>query len=122
MDPIDAFTEVLNSPEIEFVDSSNLVFFLPSKLNGILYVGFEGFYSTVEEPAFVFEYNGTYNWAARLYAYKEITQIQIDGMRHANSKGEFVWEEFIYPSASFEYIGFGEANAEDGTAKLIINA
>ena len=43
---------------------------------------------------------------------------QIEGMKIANSKGEFVWEEFIYPNQPFQFLG--QLDIDGSTSKASI--
>ena len=51
MDRLIAFEEVVASEAIEFVDSSNVVFFLPAETDGGLYVGFSDSFLPASDPA-----------------------------------------------------------------------
>ena len=50
MDRLIAFEEVVASEAIEFVDSSNVVFFLPGDNDGVLYVGFTDSFVPESDP------------------------------------------------------------------------
>lgn len=122
MNRLIAFEEVVASEAIEFVESSNVVFFLPGDSDGILYVGFtDSFVPELDTvPLATTEYSGVTSWNARLYSYANITAEQIDGMRVASSKGRFVWEQFIDPGASYEYLGYVEVDGAQRTALLYV--
>jgi len=122
MDRLIAFEEVVASEAIEFVDSSNVVFFLPGDNDGVLYVGFTDSFVPESDPVplATTEYLGGNSWGVRLYAYFSITPEQIEGMRVASSKGRFVWEQFIDPGALYEYVGNVEVDDTKKTAFLYV--
>ncbi len=110
------------SEAVEFVESSNVVFFLPADAGGVLYVGFSDSFLPESDPTplATTEYLGAKGWGVRLYAYSNITAEQIEGMRVASSKGRFVWEQFIDPGATYEYIGNVEVDATKRSACLYV--
>jgi hypothetical protein len=55
-----------------------------------------------------------------LYAYSDISAEQIEGMRVASSKGRFVWEQFIDPGATYEYLGNVEVDETQRSAFLYV--
>ena len=122
MDRLIAFEEVVASEAIEFVDSSNVVFFLPGDNDGVLYVGFTDSFVPESDPIplATTEYLGVKSWGVRLYAYFSITPEQIEGMRVASSKGRFVWEQFIDPGALYEFIGNVEVDDTQKSAFLYV--
>ena len=122
MDRLIAFEEVAASEAIEFVESSNVVFFLPGNKEGVLYVGFSDSFlpESNSVPLATTEYLGTKSWGVRLYAYSSITAEQIEGMRTANSKGRFVWEQFIDPGALYAYVGNVEVDDIQKSAFLYV--
>jgi hypothetical protein len=122
MDRLSAFEEVVASEAIEFVESSNVVFFLPADTDGVLYVGFSDSFLPESDPVplATTEYLGATSWGVRLYAYSDITAEQIEGMRVASSKGRFVWEQFIDPGATYEYLGNVEVDETQRSAFLYV--
>lgn len=122
MDRLIAFEEIVASEAIEFVESSNVVFFLPAETDGVLYVGFSDSFLPESDPAplATTEYLGATSWGVRLYAYSNISAEQIQGMRDASSKGRFVWEQFIDPGATYEYIGNVEVDETQRSACLYV--
>jgi hypothetical protein len=119
MDARNALIEIAKSSNIEFVDSSNVVFFMKAKDKGFLYVGFEGSSGITEETdCSIIDYYGKETWEARVYCYKNVSDKQIEGMKIANSKGEFVWEEFIYPNQPFQFLG--QLDIDGSTSKASI--
>ena len=68
MDRLIAFEEVVASEAIEFVDSSNVVFFLPAETDGVLYVGFSDSFLPESDPAplATTEYFGATSWGVRI--------------------------------------------------------
>ena len=71
-------------------------------------------------PLATTEYSGATSWGVRLYAYSNISAEQIEGMRVASSKGRFVWEQFIDPGATYEYIGNVEVDETQRSACLYV--
>lgn len=122
MDRVTAFEEVVASEAIEFVESSNVEFFLPGHNDGVLYVGFTASFLPESDPVprATAEYFGMESWDVRLYAYFSITVEQVEGMRLANSKGRFVWEQFIDRGATYEYIGNVKVENTQKTAFLYV--
>lgn len=122
MDRLIAFEEVVASEAVEFVQSSNVVFFLPANACGVLYVGFSDSFLPESDPVplATTEYLGATSWGVRLYAYSNITAEQIEGMRAASSKGRFVWEQFIDPGAKYEYVGNVEVDETQRSACLYV--
>ena len=108
MDKKKALLEIVNSDKIEFVESSNVVFFMKGKEPGILYIGFDNIewsQSDGEEVDHkIYRYNNNH-WEARVYCYINVTEQQIKGLEKAVSKGEFIWKEFIYPEKPYYYLG-----------------
>ena len=103
-----ALLEIVNSDKIQFVESSNVVFFMKGKDPGILYIGFEDISwsnDNDEEVDHKIYRNNNKAWEARVYCYSNITEQQITGLEKAVSKGEFVWKEFIYPEKPYCYLG-----------------
>ena len=108
MDRKKALLEIVNSDKIEFVESSNVVFFMEGKDSGILYIGFEDvLWSKIdgEEVDHKIYRNSNKPWEARVYCYSNVTKQQIKGLEKAVSKGEFIWKEFIYPEKPYCYLG-----------------
>ena len=93
-----ALLEIVNSDKIQFVESSNVVFFMKGKDPGILYIGFEDIsWSQIDSEEVdhkIYRYNNNH-WEARVYCYSNVTEQQIMGLEKAVSKGEFIWKEFI---------------------------
>ena len=122
MDRLSAFKEVVASEAIEFVESTNVVFFLPGKVDGSLYVGFSDSFLPDSDPVpfATTEYLGQKSWSVRLYVYPSVTTEQIEGMRAANSKGGFVWEHLIDQGAVYEYVGNAEVDDTQRSALLYV--
>ena len=91
MDRLIAFEEVVASEAIEFVDSSNVVFFLPAETDGVLYVGFSDSFLPESDPAplATTEYFGATSWGVRLYAYSNISAEQIEVRRIPSARRDF---------------------------------
>jgi hypothetical protein len=120
MNSEEALNEIVNSNTIELVVSSNVVFFMRGKNVGHLYVGFEGLSNTeIQKSSVIVDYSGKDTWEARVYCYQDVTDQQIEGMKEANSKGEFVWEKFIYPKQPYQFLG--ELDVDKSTLKAYIS-